>query len=361
MKRYRMRLWALVLNMMGGLLVLPQKTWSIASKSHPGPVTLDDGSGAVGVNGWWVYPSGQRLRMIAGGVSGDTFLAQVEEGLDTTVAVARQRVEFPSDVMQKLADRQTLEEGTGISWREFIAENLTAQNYGETDTIDNPQQIDSTILTADPQLVAIQTFIGRRVQARLNPKAFATLGSLAQNAIERLKNTDGHALFASATTTLGATGTTATHGHILAGARRIRVDATEPGQEPISAVLHGYTIHDIQTEVLGGVGTYPVPAGLTQEVFMRGWKGSLGDVGIWEDGLILVDATPDTRGGIFSSGIGGAVVLVQGISPWKEMKDRPEKGYGGADVFLKNEYVWVERSAGNWLYGHLANGTAPTG
>ena len=62
--------------------------------------------------------------------SGDTFLAQVEAGLNTTVAKARQRREFPNDIMVKLADRQTLSEGTGTAWHEFITENLTAQNYG---------------------------------------------------------------------------------------------------------------------------------------------------------------------------------------------------------------------------------------
>ena len=293
--------------------------------------------------------------------SGDTFLAQVEEGLETTVAAARQRREFPPEVMLKLADKQTLEKGTGTAWNEFLVENLTAQNYGETDTIDNPQQLDSSLLTATPQLCAIQTFIGKRVQARLSPKAFAQFGTLAQHGMSRLKDTSGHALFAAATTTLGATGTTATHGHILAAARRIRVDATEPGPEPIAAVLHGYTIHDLQTEILSGVGTYPIPEGMTAEVFRNGFKGMLGDVNIYEDGLIAVDSTPDTRGGIFSAGKGGAIILVQGLSPWTETKDRPERGYGGVDVWLKDEYCWVERSAGNWLFGHLANASAPTG
>lgn len=293
--------------------------------------------------------------------SGDTFVAQVEEGLNTTVAFARQRREFPSDIMPKLSDRQTLEEGTGTDWREFIVENLTAQDYGETDEIDNPQQLDSTLLTATPSLVAIQTFIGRRVAARLSSKSFATFGTLGQNAIQRKKNTDGHALFATATNTLGATGTTATHGHITAGARRISVDVDEPGPMPISAVLHGFTIHDLQSEILSAVGTDAIPAGLTERVFRMGFKGTVADVLVWEDGLIVVDSTPDTRGGIFSSGTGGAIILVQGLSPWREVKDRPEKGYGGVDAFLKDEYVYVERSAGNWLYGHVADGTAPTG
>ena len=292
--------------------------------------------------------------------SGDTFLTNVEDGLNTMVASARQRVEFPNDVMVKLADRQTLEKGTGTAWIEFNAENLTAQNYNETDEIANAQQLSGALLSATPSLVAIKTFIGRRVEARLSPVAFKTFGTLAQNAIQRLKNTDGHAIFAGASTTLAGTGTTLGFGHILAGARRITSDATEPGVGTLAAVLHGYGVHDIQTEILAGIGTYPIPDGLTAEVARKGFRGMLGDVNILEDGLIVVDATPDARGGVFLAGKGGALVIVQGLSPWKESQPRPGTGYGGVDVWLKDEYIWVERSAGNWLYGILHDATAPT-
>lgn len=291
----------------------------------------------------------------------DTFVAQVEEGLNVTVANARKRMDFPSNVMLKLADRQTLKKGTGATWREVIVENLTAQNYGETDIIDNAQTIDVALLTATPQLSAIQTFIGKLVEQQLDPQVFATFGSVGQDAMNRLLDTSGHALFAAAGVTLGGTGVTGTAGQMLAGLRRIAVDATEPWLGPMAIVLHGYTIHDIQSEVLGGVGTYPIPEGYTAEVFRRGFKGMLGDATVHEDGLIVVDATPDSRGGIFGSGPGGALVLVQGMAPWTEQKPRPEKGYGGSDVFLKHQYVWVERSAGNWMYGHLANASVPTG
>lgn len=289
--------------------------------------------------------------------SGDTFLANVEEGLDTMVSAARTRRQFPTDVMSRVCDRQTLPEGTGTAFREFLVENLTAQNYGETDDIDNPQQLDASIETWTPQLVAISTFIGKRVQARLDRKAFATFGELAQEAIQRKKNVDGHALFASATTTLCGTGTTLTSGHISAAVRRITSDATEPGAPPIAAVLHGYGIHDIQTEFTGIVGSYPVPEGMTAEAFRHGFQGMIMGANVYEDGLIALTSTPDARGGVFAK---RGCLLVQGLSPWKETENKPLKGYGGTVVVLKDEYVWGERSAGNWLYGILHDATAPT-
>lgn len=289
--------------------------------------------------------------------SGDTFLTNVEDGLNTMVASARQRRQFPTNVMPRVVDRDTLTEGTGTAWREFLVENLTAQNYNEADEIDNPQQLDGSVLTATPQLVAIQTFIGKRVQARLDKKAFSTFGTLGQNAIEKKKNTDGHAMFAAATTTLGGTGTTTTFGHVLAAARRITSDATEPGPLPIFAVLHGYQVYDIQSEILAGVGTYPIPEGMSAEVFRNGFKGMIGDANVYEDGTISVDSSTDVTGGIGSK---MSIVLVQGISPWRETRYEPQKGYGGWSVWLKDEYVYVERSSGNWLFGLKNNATAPS-
>ena len=289
--------------------------------------------------------------------SGDTFVTTVEEGLDTVIASARTTREYPANVMLKACDRVTLTKNTGTAWREFLAATLVAQNYGETDVIDNPQEFDGSILSATPQLAAIQTFIGKRVRERLNQKAFATFGGLAQEAIQRKKDQDGLALFATFTTTLAGTGVTVTSGHVMAGMRRITSDVDEPGPEPIVVVLHGYHIHDLQNEILAGVGTYPIPNGYTQETYMRGFRGSVTGAQVWEDGLIVVDSTPDARGAVYSK---RAVLCVQGMSPWRETKPAPEKGYGGDYVWLKDEYIWAERSPGNWAYSILGDAAAPT-
>ena len=290
-------------------------------------------------------------------MAGDVFTTTVSEGLDTVLSSARIQREFPPDVMIKLVDRQTLEAGIGISWREFLAAKLSAQNYGETDVIDNPQDIAGSVLSATPQLVAIQTFIGKRVEERLNRKAYATFGELAQNGINRKKDQDGLALFATFSSTIAGTGQTLASGHIMAAVRRIKSNTSEPGPDPIHVVLHGYQIYDLQSQILTSIGTYPVPDGYTEETYKRGWIGDIVGAHVWEDGLITINATPDARGAIFSE---KAVVHVQGISPWTEMLARPMKGYGGTDVWLKDEYVYVERSPGNWAFGVLSQASAPT-
>ena len=259
--------------------------------------------------------------------------------------------------MLKVVDRQRLAEGTGTAWREFLAATLTAQNYGETDDIDNPQELDGSIISFTPQLIAIHTFIGDRVKMRVSQKAFEQFGKLNYNAIARKKDQDGLAVFATAATTLAGTGVTLTSGHVLAGIRRITSDVDEPGPMPICVVLHGYGVFDLQSEILAGIGTDVVPEGYTKEVYQRGYKGMLGDAQIYEDGLIAVNATPDARGAVFSH---DAVVLVEGKSLWTDRRYEPQKGYGGWSMWVKDEYVFGERSVGNWMYGLLHDATAPT-
>jgi hypothetical protein len=291
--------------------------------------------------------------------SGNTYVASVSEGLDTVLASARTTREYPANVMLKACSRESLSEGTGTSWREFLAAQLTSQNYGETDIIDNPQELDGSVISFTPQLVACQTFIGKRVQARLNRKAFGTFGRLAQQSMDRKKNQDGLALFSTFSTgSIAGTGTTTVSGHIMAAVRLISSDADEPNAGLKNAVLHGYQIYDIQSEVLGGLGSYPIPAGYTAETYHMGLQGKISDAMVWEDGLISVDSTPDVLGAVFAK---DAVLCVQGMSPWTDKRYEPDRGYGGWNVWLKDEYVWGERSPGNWAYGIKNDGTAPTG
>lgn len=289
--------------------------------------------------------------------TGDTFVNDVSEGLDTVIMSARIVREYPANIMPRLADPASLPEGMGTAWREFAADQLTASGYGEQDTIDNPQQIDGSILSGTPQLVAIQTFVGERVRLRLNRKAFGTFGQLAQNAIQRKKDVDGLAVFAGAGATMAGTGVTLTSGHVMAAIERIEDNSTEPGIPPFYCVIHGRGNYDIMSEIVAGVGTYPIPQGMTESVFRQGFKGSIATAEVYVDGLITVDSTPDARGGVFAK---QAIVLVQGKSPWTETRREPQKGYGGDSIWLKDEYVYVERSAGRWLYGLLHDATAPS-
>ena len=288
--------------------------------------------------------------------AGDTITQSLADSLDTVVASARQVREYEG-VMPNLVDKVTLGEGTGLSWREVDMAQLTAQAITETTILDNPQQMSDSLRTITPTVTGIQTLITDRVATRLNPKAYAQLGSLAQNAIQRKKDEDGLTVLDGATTSLPGAGTTLTSGHISAAVYRVSSNTTEPANPPYRCVLHGFQIKDIFDELTYGVGRESIPEGLTARVFTEGFRGQIASAQIYEDGNISIDSSDDAKGGVFAQ---EAIVLVQGRASRATSVRREDIGAGATVVYLYDEYAYGERSAGNWLYEIESDATAPT-
>ena len=287
--------------------------------------------------------------------SGYTTTSALTDSLPTLIASAR-LVRESEGVMPQLVDKVTLGEGTGLSWNEVSFAQLVAQAITETTELDNPQQISDTLFSVTPTVVGISTLITDRVAARLSKVAYAKLGALAQNAIQRKKDEDGLVVLDGATTSLCGAGTTLSSGHIAAAVYRISSNATEPGNPPYRCVLHGYQIKDIFDELIAGVGTYPVGEGVTARVFAEGLKGMIAGAQIYEDGNIAIVGT-DAKGGVFAQ---EAIVLVQGRAPQVKTRERPEIGGGATSLYHYDEYAYGERSAGNWLFEIQSDATAPT-
>ena len=286
---------------------------------------------------------------------GDTTSQALADSLDIVLASARQVREYEG-VMQQVVDRVTLNANTGKSWREVSMAQLTAQTVTETTVLDNPQQIADTPLTLTPTMVGIHTFITDTTMERISTKATAKIGSLAQNAIERKKDQDGITVLDGATTSLAGTGTTLTSGHIAAAAYRISSNTTENGPDPIRCVLHGFQIKDIHDELTAGVGTYNLQEGPTARVFAEKFKGMIANAQVYEAGNMTLTGT-DAKGGVFAQ---QGIILVQGQSPKTKTRYEPDKGGGGTSVWLYDEYVYGERSPGNWLFEIFSDATVPT-
>jgi len=206
-------------------------------------------------------------------------------------------------------------------------------------------------------MIQIAVLITDRVKARMNKKAYAKVGGLAQTAIQRKKNDDGLAVLDAATTSLCGAGTTLTSGHIGAGVVRISSNTTEPGNPPFRCVLHGFQIRDIQNELTAGVGTYPIGEGETARVFKEGFRGTINQASVYIDGNITIDAFDDAKGGVFAK---EAIILVQGMAPKTETERKPNIGGGANILYIRDEYAYGERSSGNWLYEIYSDATAPT-
>ena len=288
--------------------------------------------------------------------AGYTTTGSLADSLPTMIASARNVREYEG-VMPQVVDKITLSDGTGTSWNEVSFAQLTAEAVTETTEYDNPQQITDTLFSITPTVIGVETILTDRVQKRLSKVAFARLGKLAQEAIQRKKDEDGLLVLDGATTSFCGAGATLTSGHISAATARITSNATEPGKPPLRAVLHGYQIKDILDEIAGGIGTYPVDAnGMTARAFADNYVGKVGGAEIFEDGNITIDGSADAKGGVFAK---EAIVLVQGRAPWTEV-ERKQIGGGADAIFLYDEYAYGERNSGVWLYEIYSDATAPS-
>ena len=261
-------------------------------------------------------------------------------------------------VWSRTCDVQRLADNTGLSWEEISLAALSAQAVTETTELDNPQSISDALFQITPTVSGIHLVITDRVYRRMPKKVIAKMGSLGQNALDRKKDEDYLSTFAGATTTLSGTGTTLASGVIDSAKVRISSNVTERAMGTIVTVLHGFQLKDIQDELKSGVGTYTIPSGITEDVFRRGFSGTVGGTNVYEDGNIAINSTPDARGAVHAR---EAIVMVQGHSPRTENRRRPQTGGGADEVFMYDEYALGERSAGNWLYGVLSDATSPTG
>jgi len=288
--------------------------------------------------------------------SGDTLTAALADSLDDVRASARNVREYEG-VMPQLVDKVTLGAGVGLSWNEVSYDQLVASAITESTRSSNPQQIVDTLLTITPTVSQISTMISDRVAERISKKGFAKLGGLAMNAVQRKKDEDGLTTLDGATTSLSGAGTTLTSGVIASASYRITSNTVEPGHDPIRTVLHGFQLKDIHDEITAGVGTYPVGEGLTARVFAEKFRGMLAGSQVYEDGNVAIDGSDDAKGGVFAQ---EGIVLVQGRMPKVVPVRREEVGGGSTEVFVRDEYAYGERSAGNWLFEIYSDALAPT-
>ena len=96
---------------------------------------------------------------------------------------------------------------------------------------------------------------------------------------------------------------------------------------------------------------------MSEETFRTGFMGTVSGSNVFEDGNITIDGSDDARGATHSR---DAVVAVMGMSIKTETRRDPSYGGGADEVFMTDEYAFVERSASNWAYGHLSDALAPT-
>jgi len=291
---------------------------------------------------------------------GETYTGSLNDALPSIVADARIVKEFDGS-WQRTCDVKKQTAGTGLSWTEFALSQLSAQDITETQNNQNFQQIAGTLQSIQPTMTQIIVKITDRTYRKIASVVSGKFGTLIGNAMSRKKVEDYLALFTGfATTCSPGTGTTMSFGHVAAAKNNVTSNVTEASMAEVYSVLHGFQIKDIQDEIVAGVGTYTVPSGLTDEVFRRGFQGTVAGSNVFEDGNITVDSTPDANGATHSR---EGVIACMGMEIKKETSRDIYFG-GGADVIsLVDEYAFAERKSGTtqvWCYRHQSDATAPT-
>jgi hypothetical protein len=259
---------------------------------------------------------------------------------------------------RRTCDVRTLKNNTGLTWHEISLAQLQAQDITETTENENAQQIADTIFSITPSMTQILVKVTDRTYRRIASVVESKMGTLAGNAMARKKDEDYLGLFSTfGTGASPGTGNPLSFGHISAAVNRANSNTTEPASGVVSTILHGFQIKDLQDEIVTGIGTYTVPQGLTEEVYRKGWRGTVAGSQVFEDGNITVNATPDARGATHAK---EAVVAVMGMSIKTEKRRDPAYGGGADEIFMTDEYGFGERSAGNWAFALLSDATAPT-
>lgn len=287
--------------------------------------------------------------------SGVTVSGTLADSLPTVIQSARVIREF-AGTMPKLVDRRKVGTGEAGTWSEVSLSQLTAGDITETTKLENYQQLVDTLFSLQPAQVGLALKITDRAKWKISQNVAALIGSLAQRAMNTKKDKNLLAIGASATTDLGASGNPMTLGLISAASVRITGNTTEPGVEmPKYFVGKSFHMKDLYDEITAGVGTYPIPAGLTEETFRRGFKGSILDVELYQDDNITVSGS-DSIAMAFGK---DAIVHVEGMAP-RAYTERDNSYGGGADVmYLYDDYATGIRQQ-VWLYAITADVTAPT-
>lgn len=292
-------------------------------------------------------------------MANENFASTLSDSLPTVIQSARIVREF-AGVMPRLVDRRKLGTGEGLDWNEVALSQLVAQDLTNTQRNENFQTLTDTKFSVREALVGLSIKITDHAKRRWSQNVASMVGDLGQRAMNTKKDKNLLAIGSSATTDLGTAGNPMTSGLVGAAVTRVKSNRTEPGTEfPVYFVATGPHMHDIDEELVAGVGTYPVPAGLTADVFRMGFSGSVRRAEAYVDDNLTVDANDDAIAIVFAGGQGGAIVHVEESSP-RAVVVRDEGLADGADVmYLTDRYATGIRQQVH-IYAITADSTQPS-
>src|SRR3990167_5663332 len=217
--------------------------------------------------------------------TGETTSGSLSNALPTIYAEARRIREQKSGTWERTTTVKRQREGEGYDFNWFTLNQIDAQDITETGNNQNFQQFAGSVQGTSPEMTQVIIKTTDRLFRKVAKVVTALMGPSAGNAMERKKNKDYLSLFTTfATTASPGTGQPFGSGFIAAAAANARSNTTEPAMSAVFTVAHGFQIYDLHVEQVAAIGTYAIPAGMTEQVFRNGFKGQVSGSMVFEDG-----------------------------------------------------------------------------
>ena len=271
--------------------------------------------------------------------------------------------------MRRLVRQANLGKGQGLTYNAPTWTGVSVLDL--TQGVDNAQAqavTDSNFAVTVAEIGG-QVFFSDLAEDALREDVMRFFGQALANAWANAVDTDLTEDMDSATVSLGGAGTTMVIGRLQAGAVRLAATA-RPVEGGLSCVIHPFQYHaivqDLAAVSVNGrwVNTTGTPAvirsygssvaGMSEELIRKYWVGSLAGVDVYTDRNIAVDASDDSKGGMFSK---PSIVSVLYENP--SVRIQRDESMRGVEL----NYVGTHGSGmyeGTWAYELLADASTPT-
>lgn len=291
-------------------------------------------------------------------------MATTVANLDSVIQVMTAEMELTArqDVLMRgLVDVRTFPKHKGSPLDRPKLGKLTAYDLVEGVAITNEQVYIDTDVSVNPTEVGLLTIVTRRMLGRAPSGFEAQIVRENKRAYAEKMEKDLLTLFSGFSVGLSGANAGISVGQFGAYITRVR-GASEPGPEPLYAVLHPNHVWDIRSAIMGltvGSGLVLNTGGIIapenpNRAMREKSLGSFLGVPTFQSGLIAVDSSDDAYSGIFSKYAIMLYVNEEGST------DRQENArLRGWDLVYTGEYAaaeWVD-AYGAYL---LADATAPT-
>lgn len=291
-------------------------------------------------------------------MAGETTTTSLADSMVQLRQSARIQREF-STGFASTTDRKKLGKGEGDTWNEVVLGKLYGQALGQTQRLNNPQEMTDTLFSIEPETIGIHVILTRKMQDRIARNVFTQTGALMQNGIDRKMHLDGLAIYDGAAFSQPGAGNVLSSGNLSAIVTQIQGNATEHAEEndPVYFWGHNYQVYDLMAEVGAPVGTYTIHPGPTQDAYQKGIKAIqiIANAEIRTNGNVRIDGNDDGHGGVHAM---HGIVCVEEDIPRSYAKDLEDMD-GARALWLYASYAYGQRSSGTQHGRILSDATAP--